>query len=176
MYRSPRRSPSGWLRASASMNLTNCRSAERRNMIPSTFSRGHPSAQQISTISELFEASIISSCGTQDTNCASPKAEIHWGCGAFHAASICSKRLESSGSCDRMSALCLGFVIFVFLFGPRRTFFHSSLASLAKMHEDGLQSAPVGLHLGPHAEGPINGAQLAAPLVDHRLAWRRKVP
>mmetsp|Transcript_20846 Transcript_20846/g.49440 ORF Transcript_20846/g.49440 Transcript_20846/m.49440 type:complete len:208 (+) Transcript_20846:1132-1755(+) len=37
-------------------------------------------------MSELFEASIISS---------------------FQAVSICSKRLESSGSCDRMSALCM---------------------------------------------------------------------
>mmetsp|Transcript_33252 Transcript_33252/g.87959 ORF Transcript_33252/g.87959 Transcript_33252/m.87959 type:complete len:242 (-) Transcript_33252:4126-4851(-) len=45
-----------------------------------------PSAQQISTISEEFEASIIRS---------------------FHALSIISKRLESSGSCERISSLCM---------------------------------------------------------------------
>ena len=45
-----------------------------------------PSAQQISTINELLDASIISS---------------------FQAASICSKRFESSGSWERISALCM---------------------------------------------------------------------
>mmetsp|Transcript_90030 Transcript_90030/g.275611 ORF Transcript_90030/g.275611 Transcript_90030/m.275611 type:complete len:295 (+) Transcript_90030:7735-8619(+) len=45
-----------------------------------------PSAQQISTMSDEFDASIIKS--------------LNW-------LSICSKRLESSGSCARMSSLCM---------------------------------------------------------------------
>ena len=137
-------------------------------------------------MSELFEASIISSfnsarkVGENRTKVRTTRAGS--GHMSFQAVSICSKRLESSGSCDRMSALCLGFCSVQV---TDRGDTVAEFPHLAKTHEDGLQAAPVGLHLGPDAESSVDGAQLAAPLVHHGLAcaveaaksgWHRIIP
>ena len=139
-------------------------------MVLRGLSPSRPSAQQISTISELFEASIISSFNSARRMATRQRSEK-----PEPAQSVCPSRphpsARSAWNHPAAATECLHFAS-ASVKGNTVAKFPQfpHLETASKTHEDGLQAAPVGLHLGPDAKSSIDGTQLAAPLVHHGLA------